>query len=81
MLWFDNSKDSLADKIQRAVAYYSKKYGRTPELCLVHPKMLANEKLDGLDKITVRPWRYVLTGHFWIGIEDEKELQKAEATA
>lgn len=78
MLWLDNSKDALADKVRRAMVYYEKKYGRAPELCLVHPNMLAEQKLDDLKDITVRPWRGVLPHHLWIGIEDERELQQAE---
>jgi hypothetical protein len=71
MLWFDNSQVSLAEKIQKAVEYYVKKYGRMPDLCLVHPSLVENqESLDGL-KVTVRPYRPVLPGHIWIGIEDK----------
>ena len=31
MLWFDNSQLTLNAKIQKAMAYYHKKYGRTPD--------------------------------------------------
>ena len=75
MLWFDNSQTALNIKIQKAVDYYHKKYGRTPDLCLVHPSMLdAQEKSQRtveINKITVRPYRPVLPGHIWIGIEDK----------
>jgi hypothetical protein len=70
MLWFDNSQTALNTKIQKAVDYYHKKYGRTPDLCLVHPSMLKNEAFKE-DKITVRPYRPVLPGHLWIGVEDQ----------
>ena len=30
MLWFDNSQSTLPVKIQKAVEYYHKKYGRNP---------------------------------------------------
>ena len=69
MLWFDNSQIALDIKIQKAIDYYHKKYGRTPDLCLVHPSMLKDTKLDE-KKITIRPYRPVLPGHIWIGIED-----------
>lgn len=69
MLWFDNSQISLDLKIQKAMEYYRKKYGRIPDLCLVHPSMLKDASLDG-QKITVRPYRPVLPGHIWIGVED-----------
>lgn len=70
MLWFDDTQIALEIKIQKAVEYYHKKYGRTPDLCLVHPNMLKDgEPRD--EKITVRPYRPVLPGHIWIGIEDK----------
>jgi hypothetical protein len=70
MLWFDDSQTELNIKIKKAVDYYHKKYGRTPNLCLVHPNMLGDSKFKE-DKITVRPYRPVLPGHLWIGNEDK----------
>ena len=70
MLWFDNSQTALTAKIRRASDYYHKKYGRTPDLCLVHPSMLQDAALEA-EKITVRPYRPVLPGHLWIGVEDQ----------
>jgi len=69
MLWFDNSKTALDIKIKKAMNYYHKKYGRIPELCLVHPSMLTEQPKD--DEITIRSYRPVLPGHIWIGIEDK----------
>jgi hypothetical protein len=84
MLWFDNSQTALNIKIQKAVEYYHKKYGRTPDLCLVHPSMLEAQERNqrqfetpalasgtSVNKLTVRPYRPVLPGHIWIGIEDK----------
>ena len=72
MLWFDNSQTALTVKIQKAVDYYHKKYGRNPDLCLVHPSMMdKNQRQLEIDKMTVRPYRPVLPGHIWIGIEDK----------
>lgn len=71
MLWFDNSKTIFSVKIQKAVDYYHKKYGKMPTLCLVHPSMLSEN--TALGNIMIRPYRPVLPGHIWIGIEDEPE--------
>ena len=77
MLWFDNDpKTALAAKIQRAADYYRHKYGRDPNLCLIHPGMLpADEKVENekpmIGKVMVRPYRPVLPGHLWIGVEDK----------
>ena len=70
MLWYDNSQITLNIKIQKAVEYYHKKYGRLPNLCLVHPSMLQGDQTDE-KKITVRPYRPVMPGHLWIGNEDK----------
>jgi len=70
MLWFDNSNSLLSVKIQKATDYYHKKYGRLPNLCLVHPSML--NKKEKFGEITICPYRPVLPGHIWIGIEDKE---------
>ena len=78
MLWFDNDpKTALTTKIERAVDYYRHKYGRDPNLCLIHPSMVENpagasgtSENPTIGKITVRPYRPVLPGHLWIGIEE-----------
>ncbi len=70
MLWFDNDpKSDLPTKISRAADYYLKKYGRMPDLCLVHPSMLGTvtPKEQGIE---VRPNRQVLPNHLWLGIHD-----------
>lgn len=71
MLWYDNDpKTALSAKIERAVNYYHKKYGRKPNLCLINPNALKGEKPED-GKITVRPYRPVLPGHLWIGVEEK----------
>jgi len=71
MLWFDNDpKTVLAAKVIRAVDYYTCKYGRVPNLCLVHPSALENEKVQNIGLIAIRPYRTVLPGHLWLGIEE-----------
>jgi len=79
MLWFDNDpKTALTTKIEKAVDYYRHKYGRDPNLCLIHPSMMESLTSAGEagenpqnGKIMVRPYRPVLPGHLWIGIEDK----------
>ena len=46
MLWFDNDpRTALMVKVERAADYYRHKYGQVPDLCLVHPSMLAEPLL------------------------------------
>jgi len=74
LLWFDNSNSLLSVKIQKAYDYYIKKYGRIPDLVLVHPSMLESNDRDGfhMESLRVRAYRPVLPGHIWIGIEDKE---------
>jgi hypothetical protein len=70
MLWFDNDpKTGLAAKIKQAAEYYRRKYGDIPNLCLVHPSMLADKMIEE-GRITVRAYRPVLPGYLWIGLAD-----------
>jgi hypothetical protein len=74
LLWFDNdSKTTLSVKIQKALDYYSKKFGRVPEICLVNPSMLDKGQPQLiLGKVAVRAYHPVMPNHFWIGVEDQK---------
>ncbi len=76
MLWFDNDpRTALAAKVARAALYYRQKYGLVPDLCLVHPSMLAGSLDDPVEgkngKVVLRPTRSIQPGHLWIG-NDEK---------
>jgi len=67
MLWLDDDKQRpLEDKVSRAADYYREKYGRLPDLCLVNPKMLVEEKKVG--RVRVQPKNTVLLHHFWLGM-------------
>lgn len=67
MLWLDDDKRlTIDEKVKRAADYYQNKYGRSPDMCLVNKAMLAEEMR--VDNIQVRPVRYVLPNHFWVGV-------------
>lgn len=72
MLWFDNSQTALTVKIQKACEYYEKKYGRKPDLVLLHPSMMGTALTTQVNGLSVRAYRPVLPGHIWIGIEDKE---------
>lgn len=68
MLWFDNDpKTDMNGKIERAVAYYRSKYGQSPNLCFVHPSMLADSASPPA-RVEIRTNQAVRPNHFWIGI-------------
>ncbi len=55
MLWFDNDpKTALTAKIERAVDYYRHKYGRDPNLCLIHPSMLPFQMEESEERETTK---------------------------
>ncbi len=68
MLWLDDSKRPLKDKITAAVNYYSEKYGVKPTLCFVHPSTLDGSG-GGSNGVELREARFVNPGHLWLGID------------
>lgn len=84
MLWFDNDpKADLKLKIARAAAYYSKKYGQMPNLCLVHPSTLGlhpsmepapNGNGNKPADIEIRTNRSIRPNHFWIGRTEQEAI-------
>jgi len=80
MLWFDNDKlTDLETKIERAAAYYAKKYGAMPDLCFVHPSMLASPAVSARG-IEIKTTQQILPNHLWIGVNEKKPVASA-ATA
>lgn len=72
MLWFDNDpKSDVAAKIQRAADYYRKKYGKTPNLCFVHPATMP-AALQDTGPVEVRTSTTMLPNHFWIGVNRQE---------
>lgn len=74
MLWLDDDKRrTFEEKVKRAAEYYSEKYGRFPELCLVNTNMLAGSASDEENKkvgrIEVQRTQTVLPHHFWLGMK------------
>lgn len=48
MLWYDNSKDPLTKKIERAAAYYLSKYGKATNTVVVHPLDVDDSQVPGV---------------------------------
>jgi hypothetical protein len=71
MLWFDDQSASTSEKIQRAVSFYTEKYGRRPTLCLVNPTTL-NGGEGIMAGVKVRKARNVMPDHYWIGVDEGK---------
>ena len=77
MLWFDeNSGRDLGAKIERAARHYEAKYGMFPDLCYVHPSMLATKALEK-HMVEVKPSNNILPNHLWIGVRDAALSRRA----
>lgn len=75
LLWYDgDNKTSLIHKVTRAVEYYKSKYGKSPELCFVNPKLIEGEKLS-VAGVEVRPNLQVLPNHFWLGFHTPSDAK------
>jgi len=69
LLW--NDKDSTFDlttRIERAAVYYQQKYGQRPDVCFVHPSLLAAANRRPYD-IEVRPNQRIRPDQLWLGLQ------------
>lgn len=78
MLWLDGDRRiGINERVQRAVAYYRGKYGRTPNLCVVHPSTLGGEVYQEGGEVEVRTSVSVLPDHLWLGVREPEGLGSA----
>ena len=77
MLWYDDTKKELSEKVARAVEYYKTKYGVAPTLCFVNPSMLRQAEVMG--SVQVRPARTVLANHLWLGVGEAQTQAEGKA--
>lgn len=74
MLWFDGDlKLDLRVRIERAAMYYQNKYGRSPNMCVIHPDTAGENPPGQVTGMDVRTSGSVLLNHFWLGIEDQAQ--------
>lgn len=82
MLWFDGDHEKeLELRIGQAAQYYRTKYGRTPNLCLIHPETMQERTLTETGGLQIETSSAVLPDHFWLGVEhadgDSRNLRPA----
>jgi hypothetical protein len=76
MLWYDGDPSrQIGEKVEIAAEYYRNKYGRLPNLCLIHPQTAEQSELDSGARIEVRLSNLVLLDHFWMGVRTEEEVE------
>ena len=69
MLWFDDTPQRpLHDKLELAVQHYQSKYGNSPNICYVHPSVLAGGAAGS--RVQVVAAQFILPHHFWIGVAE-----------
>ena len=69
MLWFDDNRElEFGARIERASRFYSEKYGRQPNLCLVNPRTLPQEAPGQVGSLEIGTSSSVLPDHFYIGV-------------
>jgi len=87
LLWFDDDpRRGLEDKVGRAAQRYREKYGRWPNMCYVHPQVVADHLGQELrvacssrkPRTTIRVVSApnILLHHYWLG-ESIKQTKAA----
>jgi hypothetical protein len=78
MLWYDSDPSrGMEEKVELAAAYYREKYGRRPNLCLIHPDTAGDSEFSSHGMIEVRLNPSVLQDHFWMGMRPEEVSEAA----
>jgi len=75
LMWFDDSKLELQEKILRAASYYYQKFNRKPNLVEIHTKTLPPTDWTVLASagIMIRFNNNVLPNHLYIGQEEQQK--------
>lgn len=73
LIYDDDPKTDLAEKVGRAARRYRQKYSEEPNVCHVHPSALDSKEMLSVGGVHVRPLSSVLRHHFWVGREKEEE--------
>jgi len=78
LLWFDdNPRLPIAAKIEKAARRYRERFGRSPNICYVHPQTLAGAEelpthVQVVGKVTIQP------DNFWIGVKTSRAPQESD---
>lgn len=75
VLWFEESKRTLAERIKAAEELHVKRVGCLPDYFEINPEDVV-EGLDQVDGIPVRAEKSVLKNHVFAGRRVEKEDHK-----
>lgn len=75
MLWFDGDLQvDLGVRIERAAIYYRDKYGRSPNLCIIHPSTVGEDHPGSVIGVDVRTSPAVQPDHFWLGVKERGKV-------
>jgi hypothetical protein len=81
LLWFDNDPTrEISRKVEDAARRYKEKFGVAPNICYVNQAALGGGELklalQGSQAALLRvvPVSNVLLHHFWVGIEEQREV-------
>lgn len=71
MLWFDNGKDPLEEKIAKAVRFFKKKHNRDCKVIALHPKTFLSKEVPAeINGIPIVVDKTVLLHHIFVADED-----------
>jgi hypothetical protein len=72
MLWYDNSRETLTRKIERALDYYRDKFGEEPNTIAVNPTD-ALAGIPAISDIRIVPDRMVARNYMLIGVANDHD--------
>lgn len=69
MMWFDNKKLTLKEKILKGGEYYKRKYGQDPTTCYLSEQDFANIGETSVNGFKIAKDRYIRPNNFFFVVE------------
>ena len=71
MLWTENDfENDLETKVTNAAEFYKNNYGQKPNLCFVHPSVIATISTLSDRTLIIRTSTSIQRHHLWLGVDE-----------
>lgn len=71
LLWYDNSKRPIADKIADAAKRYKQKFGCVPNIVFINPRDCLASIVNVPSTMKVHAKTTILPDHIWLGVKSQ----------
>lgn len=76
LLWADDGKGTMAERVMAAARCYERKFGVAPTVCFASSKDMAMDTDMArvvISGVMVMPMKWILEKHLWIGVGNDEQ--------